>query len=137
MLANGAVLIGIIFAVVQLLQTKQIESIRLAVDAKAPTRAPEFLNSYNKLLDAYNRDPEMLNTESLRDDLSFVMNVYDNIAVLYLHKLADRSIIEERVHDGMTRLEPVLKAMKWPAESRVNFDAVLKRMSEKTKKRKI
>lgn len=128
-LANVAVILGIIFAVVQIHQTKQIESVQLAVDATTPTRTTDFLESYRKLMDAYNIDHDMVNTDSLRGDLNLVMNVYDNIAILYLHNLADREIIEARVHDGMAKLVPVLEAKKWPTESRLNFDAALAMMS--------
>jgi hypothetical protein len=128
-LANLAVVFGIIFAIVQLVQTNHIESVRLAVEATDPTRTREFLESYGKLLDAYDRDSEMLNTDSLQDDLSFVMTVYDNIAILYLHNLADKEIIKARVYDAMSRLAPILDAKKWPMGSRANFDAALARMS--------
>ena len=71
----------------------------------------------------------MLNTDSLRSDLGFIMNVYDSIALLYLHDIADREIIETRVHDAMASLEPILKVKAWPMESRLNFDAALAQMS--------
>jgi hypothetical protein len=128
-LANVAVVIGIIFAVVQLHETRRIESIRLAVEATSPTRSPEFLVAYGKLVDAFAFDADMLNTDSLRGDLSLVMSVYDNIATLYLHDLADREIIEALVHDAMSHLVPILKVKKWPTESRRNFDGALARMS--------
>jgi hypothetical protein len=128
-LANVAVVLGIIFAAFQLIQTKHIESNRLAVDVTDPTQRPDFLDSYERIMDAYNLDHDMLNTDSLRSDLSFVMNVYDNIAILYLHHLVDPEIIEARVHDGMTRLVPILEAKKWPMASRTNFDAALALMS--------
>lgn len=128
-LANIAVILGIIFAVVQIHQTKQIESVQLAVDATSPTRTTEFLESYRKLMDAYNIDHDMMNTDSLRGDLNLVVNVYDNIAILYLHNLADREILEARVYDGMAKLVPVLETKKWPTKSRSNFDAALALMS--------
>ena len=128
-LANLAVVLGIIFAIVQLHQTNRIESIRLAVEATDPTLTPEFLESYGKLKDAHDRDSDMLNTDSLRDDLSFVLTVYDNIAILYIHNLADREIIEARVYDAMSGLVPILEAKKWPTNSLSNFDSALSRMS--------
>ena len=129
LLANGAVLLGIFFAVFQLRQTANIASIRLAVEATNPTRTANFLSSYKKLLDAHQQDPSMLNTDSLDDDLNFVMSVYDNIAILYIHNLADRKIIRNHVSDAMKRLTPVLQAKKWPPELRVNFDAAISQMS--------
>lgn len=128
-MANVAVVVGIIFAVVQLHETRRIESIRLAVEATSPTRSPEFLVAYGKLVDAFALDTDMLNTDSLRPDLSLVMSVYDNIATLYLQNLADREIIQSLVRDAMSHLIPILEVKKWPKESRRNFDAALARMS--------
>lgn len=128
-LANGAVLLGVFFAVFQLRQTARIESVRLAVDTTNTTRTADFLRSYKKLLDAHHQDPDMLNTDSLDDDLNFVMSVYDNIAILYIHNLADRDLIKTHVSDAMKKLAPVLKAKKWPPELRVNFDEAISQMS--------
>jgi len=135
MLANVAIVLGIVFAIAQLLQTRHIESIRLAVDATSPAGTREFLASYGKLVDAYHEDRDMLNTDSLRDDVSFVLTVYDNIAILYLHNLADRNIVEARVHDGMSQLIPILDAKKWPIEARSNLDAALTLMATQHRKR--
>jgi hypothetical protein len=65
---------------------------------------------------------------SLRDDLLFIMNVYDGVAVLYLNGLLENDIIERRLLEGMTSIVPVIDAMKWPSGSRINFDATLKPM---------
>ena len=127
-IGNVAVAVGVLCAVVQLRQASHIESVRLAVEAISPARSSDFLGSYGKLIAAYSRDPDMLETETLDDDLLFVMNVYDNISILYLHGLADETVIEARVFQGMQALTPVLRAKKWPHDSRLAFDAALARM---------
>lgn len=123
--ANVAVIAGVIFAFVQIGQSKQFERRRTAIDATAPTRSPEFLTAYTKLLDAYQGDPTMPYSSSLSDDLTYVMSVYDNIAILCLSGLADENFVKQRSFDAMTTLEPILDAMKWRPESRRNFDGLL------------
>jgi hypothetical protein len=131
--ANVAVILGVVFAVVQITMTARTERVRLAIEAASPTQSKDFLDSYSKLIEAYRADRDMVGSDSLRDDLLFVMNVYDGIAVQYLNGLLDNEIVEKRLCDGMAAIVPVLDAMKWPTANRQHFDAALKRMSTKTK----
>ena len=134
--ANFAVVFGIVFAIAQISQTNRIEKIRLAVEATAPIHTPGFLGSYTRLLDAYGQNTEMQSTDSLREDASYVMNVYDNIAILYNYKLADREILAAGVYGAMSRVEPILSAMKYSPEARANYDVALKLMSANNSKPK-
>lgn len=126
--ANVAVILGVVFAIVQITMTARTERVRLAIDAASPTQAKEFLDSYSKLIDAYRADRDMVGADSLRDDLLFVMNVYDSIAVQYLNGLLDNEIVEKRLYDGMSSIVPVLDSMKWPLGNRLHFDEALQRM---------
>ena len=107
------------------MQFRHFEQRRIAIEATAPTRSPEFLTAYTKLLDAYTADPTMLSSSSLSDDLTYVMNVYDNIAILCLSGLADKDLVKQRTLGAMRTLVPILDAMKWPPEFRKNFDTLL------------
>ena len=124
--ANIAVIVGITAAFVQIRQANQFEQRRVAVEATAPTKSTEFLTAYSKLMDAYERDNTMFSSSSLFDDLTYVMNVYDDIAILYLNGLADKDLVKQRVRGALKALVPILNAMKWPAELRRNFDGLLR-----------
>ncbi len=123
--ANIAIVAGVGFAFVQITQANQFERRRIAIEATAPTRSPEFLTAYSKLRDAYRDDPAMPSSASLWADLTYVVNVYDNIAILRLAGLADKDLVDQRVRRGVKTLVPILDAMKWPREYRANFDALL------------
>lgn len=130
--ANIAVIMGVIFAILQITMTTKTEKVRLAIEAAMPTQSKDFLESYSKLLESYRADKYMIDCDSLRDDLLFVMNVYDSIAVQYLNGLLENEIVEKRLCDGMISIVPVLDAMKWPPENRVHFNDALKRMRART-----
>lgn len=123
--ADIAVVTAVIFVLVQIVQSNQFEKRRVAIDATAPTASVEFLASYTRLFDAYTADPTMFSSGSLRDDLIYVMSVYDNMAILCLNGLADKDLVKQRSLRAMTVLLPILDAMKWPPESRRNFDALV------------
>jgi hypothetical protein len=133
--ANVAVIGGIVFAAIQITMTQRIERRRLAIEAASPTQSKDFLDSYSKLVEAYRADHDMLGADSLRDDLLFVMNVYDGVALLYLNGLLDNDIVERRLFEGMASIVPVLDSMKWPSGSRINFDAALRRMNARAASR--
>jgi len=128
-LANVAVLIGIGFALIQLIQSDKSEKRRLAIEAVNQTRSSEFLNAYANLKTAY-RDGQVKGAPSLRNDINFVMNVYDHIALLYNNNLADRCIIKGSIHSAVKDLSPICDAMSYPKEYRTNIDILLALMDQ-------
>jgi hypothetical protein len=126
--ANAAVIAGIMFAFYQIIQSNNFEKRRIAIEAISPTRSNDFLISYTKLINAYRE--KRLSSISLNKDLYYVMNVYDNIAILYLNGLADKSLIKENSYTAIMNLELILTAMSYPEENRSNFDRLLSELNE-------
>lgn len=133
--ANIAVILGIAFAVLQIVEARRIERTRVAVEALSPTYGSDFVNSFSKLWESYAQDPYMPGTDSLDDDLLYVMSVYDFIAILYLQGFVDSRLVEERVCNSMDAFHPILLAKKWPADSRRNFEQALDQMKQHRKHR--
>lgn len=126
--ANLAVIVGIVFLVIQIRQAESLQKIRLAVDISEPLQSEKFTSSYLSLVDAYREDNQMLNRSSLKDDMYYVVNIYDSICVLYLHGLVQNEVLEARLYRGMTNLVPVLNAMNLSSENRKRFESMIKRM---------
>lgn len=125
--ANLAVIAGIAFAYAQIQQAKNVERCRVAMIAVEPTLSTQFLESYRKLRRAYLDDPTLSSPEPLRDDLYYVLTVYDNIALLCLRGIADEDLVRASTYSAIKELLPIIDAMKLPVESRTNVESLLKR----------
>lgn len=125
--ANVAVISGIIFAFVQIKQSENAERCRVAMTAIEPTRTIPFLDAYRKLRDAYVEDPSMSAYGLYREDLYYVMSVYDNIAILCLRDLADEDLVKSSIVRSIKELLPILDAMKISAESKTNLSKLVTR----------
>jgi hypothetical protein len=123
-LANIAVISGIIFAFAQIMQSNNFEKRRISIEAVSQTRSNDFLKAYTRLITAY-RSKKVEDQTSLIDDLNYVMNVYDTIAILYISELADKCIIKDTVYPDTKELSPILDVMSYPNEYRKHFDALL------------
>lgn len=130
-LANVAVIGGIWFAATQIRQADVTERRRVAIEAVGQTRSPEFLTAYRRLKDAYtSKQVELKDSELLLDSLNHVMNVYDNIAILYIYGVGDRCIIKAGVEAGAREMSPIARAYKYPDKYRDNFDSLLLLMEQ-------
>jgi hypothetical protein len=145
-LASVAVIAGVCIALIQLHQTESLErqrslqaeaaeKRRLAIEAISQARSVEFLRAYRRLTEVYlnrhNKPPSADRPEereermALIDSLNYVMNVYDSIAIIYNHDLADRCIIKENIYDGSRQMARFCDAFQYQANYRKNFDAML------------
>lgn len=119
--ANAVVIIGIILAFVQFSHMKRNEKIQNAINALNQTRSSEFLKAYTRLKTAQ-RGRNTQDTQTLIDDLNYVMNTYDNIALLYINDLADRCVIKGGTHTATKEVSSIFEALSYPKENRNNFD---------------
>lgn len=128
--ANLAVIAGIAFAYAQIRQAKEVERCRVALDAIDSTRSSSFLEAYRRLREAYIDDPSLSAANTLREDMYYVLNVYDNIAILCLRDVADEALVKASTYRAITNLVPILNAMRVHSDSRTNIDALLKRLKD-------
>lgn len=97
-LANLSVFLGIVFAVYQIGNANRTERRRFAVEATRQTKAPEFIKSLRQMKEAYEtKRVDEKDKDSLIDSINYVMNVYDDIAVVYINDIADRCIIKDSI----------------------------------------
>jgi hypothetical protein len=125
--ADLAVIIGIIFAFYQIIQSDQAEKRRVAIEAISETRSPEFLKAYTRLITAC-KAGNIEDKNVLIDDLNYVMNVYDKLAILYINELVDRCVIKNTISSAVEQLFSVLECMSYPAEKRKNLDTLIRLM---------
>lgn len=130
LLANVVVVLGIIFALVQYIQSNRAEKRRLAIEAVSQTRSNDFLKAYSNLKAAYRDGRIEGEPTSIKDDINYVMNVYDHIALLYINDLADRCIIRNSIHPAVKDLLPICDAMSYPKKYREHLDTLLNLMEQ-------
>ncbi|GEM_PF-2386032 len=132
-LANIAVISGIIFASIQITQSNKSEKRRIAIEAVSPTRSNDFLKAYARLKTAISTDSiDVEDQTSLIDDLNYVMNVYDNVAIMYISDLADRCIIKNAVYSAIREFSSIVDTLSYPKEYRKNFDTLLALMKQES-----
>lgn len=126
LLANLAVIGGVWFAVNQLRQADVLEQRRVAIEAVGQTRTPEFLSAYRRLKDAHaSQQVKAEDREKLVDSLNQVMSVYDQIAILYVHNVADKCIIKAGIHRGASEMAPIASSFTYPDKYWDNFNSLL------------
>jgi hypothetical protein len=128
LLANLVVVAGIFFALYQFNESIKAEQRRLAIEAVSQTRSADFLKAYADLKTAYRDGRVEGDPVAIRDDINFVMGVYDHVALLYISETADRCIIKNSVQSAVKDLLPVCDAMAYPKKYREHVDALLKLM---------
>jgi HEAT repeat protein len=125
-LANVAVVVGIVFALYQIKQGELTERRRVAIEAVGQIRSAEFLKAYRKVKVAYHsKQVKEEDRDDLLDSLNHVMNVYDNIAVMYISDVADRCIIKNSIQSGAQEASEISKFLEYPPEYRSNLDSLL------------
>jgi hypothetical protein len=128
--ANLVVVVGIFFAFYQFTQSDAAEKRRLAIEAVSQTRSAEFLRAYADLRTAYHDGRVEGDPIAVRDNVNFVMSVYDHIALLYINDLADRCVIKNSVHPAVKDLLPICDAMRYPEENREHVNKLFKLMEQ-------
>ena len=166
-IANILIILGLIFALVQIIQVGRIEKRRIAIEAIEKIRTPEYIKAVARLKTITNfvkkegikpipisltQDRERLETilnsieiEGIEltnilliDDINYILNTYDNLAILYINDLVDKQIIENNVCENILEISDTLDFFECPDLTRYrrNFDRFLKIM-EKEKCMKI
>lgn len=122
-LSNLAVLIGIIFGLLQFNQSISSEKRMISIDALNEIRTNDFLKAYTKLKTDYiNKSNEY--KVSRTDDLNYLMNIYNNIAILYFYNVADRKIIKNSIGTAIQEVSEMITYFKYPEEYKKNFDTL-------------
>lgn len=129
MAADIVVICGIFVAFLHLYLENRSEKVQNAINAIAQVRTNDFLKAYARLKTAYNlKNVELSN--DLIDDLNYVMNTYDHLALLYINKLADKCVIKDATYVALKEITPMCSSMSYPKEYRKNIDKLLKLMDK-------
>jgi hypothetical protein len=129
----------------QLNQAKRLDEKRVALDAVNRTKEKDFLRAFarlktvsrhanpdgidDKVLDTvYGRGDRNEKIILLTDDVNFILNTYDNIAMLVRNKLGDLDILRQGAYPEARELSKILDALDpiLPVGiARRNFDKML------------
>lgn len=133
-LASLATAAGIFFAIYQIRLSNMIEKRGLAVEAIRQTRTAEFIKAFRQLKTAYEtRQVDEKDKDSLIDSLNHVMNVYDDIAVLYINDIADKCIIKDSIYSSAKEMSAISTALSpSPPEKRAHFNSLLRLMDQES-----
>jgi hypothetical protein len=133
-LASVATAAGIFFAIYQIRLSNTIEKRGVAVEAIRQTRTAEFIKAFRQLKTAYEtRQVDEKDKDSLIDSLNHVMNVYDDIAVLYLNDIADKCIIKDSIYSSAKEMAAISAALSpSPPEKREHFNSLLRLMDQES-----
>lgn len=120
-LMNLSVIVAVILGFLQLNQSNRSDERLHAIEAVKQTRTVEFLKALTRLTEGFeNTNNDSM--ETFRDDLNYVMNTYDNIAILYLNDIVDKCIIKEAIESGLNNFIDILDSINFPVEYRKNID---------------
>lgn len=131
-LASLATAAGIFFAIYQIRLANTAEKRGLAVEAIRQTRTAEFTKAFRQLKTAYEtRRVDEKDKDSLIDSLNHVMNVYDDIAVLYINDIVDKCIIKDSIYSSAKEMSDISTALSpSPPEKRAHFNSLLTLMDQ-------
>ncbi len=133
LMANATVVVGIVFAFYQIRQAELMEKRRVAIAAIGQTRTAEFLKAFRILKTVHeSKRIKEEEKEALLDSLNLVMNVYDNIAIVYLNNVADRCIIKRSIQSGAQEMSNISDFIGYNSTYRKNFDALLNSMQQES-----
>lgn len=120
--ANIVVILGIFFALYQIIQSNDAEKRRIAIESIGTTRTTEFVKALARLKTTYNLK-NIENQKIFIDDLNYLISIYDNIAMLYINDIADKAIIKEAIASNINDIYNILNLLeKYPHEYRKNID---------------
>ena len=128
--ANLVVIAGIIIGILQLYQAKSSEKRQNTINAVSQTRSNDFLKAHARLKVA--QKSKYNQTEvSMVDDMNYVLNTYDNIALLYINDLIDRCMIKDASYNAVVETLTISESMKYPAEYSKNIRVFRDTMKKK------
>jgi len=132
--ASLATVAVIFFLTYQIRQTNTIEKRRFAVEAIRQTRSAEFIKAFRQSKLAYQTGQiDEKDKEALIDSVNHVMNVYDDIAVIYISDIGDKCIIKGSIYSAAKEWSAISKAVSSsPPEDRKHFDLLLKLMEQES-----
>lgn len=125
---NLSVIVAIIFGISEILQNKETERRKIAIEAVAKTRSIDFIKSFTRLKTAYisNKNIEIISDSTYIDDLNYLMNTYDNIAILYKHDIADKNIIKQSIESNLIEFSKIINSIKgYPKAYKENINYLL------------
>lgn len=126
-IANIAIMVGIMFAALQLAQMQSEERRRIAIEATAPLRTTQFLSAYTRVREAAADGSDLSRDGTVHDDFYYVISIYDNIALMYVSGIADKEVITEEVRNRLRVLLPIMDATGWPSDTeRKNLNKLIR-----------
>lgn len=131
MAADLVVIAGIALGIFQLYQAKLTEKRQNTINAVIQTRSIDFLKAYGRLK-AVQKSGQVkdVGSTSVVNDLNYVMNTYDHIALLYMNDLVDRCIVKNTIYSAIEEIMPIWETMKYPKEYRKNIETFKDMMSK-------
>lgn len=132
--ASLATVAGIFFVIYQIRLSNTIEKRRVAVEAVRQTRSAEFIKAFRQSKVVYQTGKiDAKDKDALEDSVNHVMNVYDDIAVIYINDLADKCLIKESVYVAAKEWSTISKGVSSSVpEDRKHFDLLLQLMEEES-----
>ncbi len=131
LLANVAVALGVVVAFYEIRRANQLESRRIAVEATAHTRSPDFVRAYARLKTTVTAG-QATDRASVVEDLNYVVNVYDQIAVLTMNDVADVCIVKQSIGASLQEVRDLLGKVAYPQEYRQNLDLAADLLSKRS-----
>jgi hypothetical protein len=117
--------VGVVLAYRQWQDAKRAEITQAAITAMSQTRTPEFLKAYSRLV-RVQRHPADATPDS--DDVDYVVNTYDQIALLYLNGVVDRCLVKRAIEDALQTLSPLWANRSDLKKSTVNIESMRQAM---------
>lgn len=128
--ASLATVAGIFFVIYQIQLSNRVEERRVAIEAVRQTRSPEFIKAFRQAkLASQTGHIDEKDKDALTDSVNHVMNVYDDIAVIYTNDIADKCIIKDSIHSAAREWSAISKTVSSSTpEDRKHFDLLLQLM---------
>jgi hypothetical protein len=117
MVANLAIIIGIIVAIVQYLKAVEIDRRQTSIAILKPTREVPVIQSLRRLIVALHEHSQSELTPKLIEDADLVLNVYDSVAIYYFFGAVNKCLVKEHVHAILPDVVEVIRARGYPDSS--------------------
>ena len=115
-LASIAMIIGIFYAVLEYHHKKTNDKLLFTIEAINQTKTDKFINSYKRLKISYHSQ-KIDDINQYTDDLNYVLNIYDNIAILCIHDLTENCMVKEAVYADLEFFIEIMKSCKVPPDT--------------------
>ncbi len=112
LLANFAIVLGILFAIIQINNDKKIERKKIAIETIDKTRTQEFIRSYVRIKRCIeNNEKHNIDEITFQIDINYIANIYGNIQRLYNKDLVEKHIIKDGIQDGLSMFCNLIKQL--------------------------